>query len=91
MIRCQACGEDVTRHNRDKISACPSCGVSLWRVDQTSLRARKRFELVTAMAGATEYSFHNHNSGANENVLAYIEAIIIRADAILEEVYGEMP
>lgn len=82
-IQCQFCGRvNVSPDDcGEAVTRCEWCNESLARVAQRRERARKRFELVRALAG-----------GDIENGRGWVpvENIIRRADEILSAMYGEV-
>lgn len=82
-VRCQECGAKMGGDGR-----CRECCLTD-ALENHRIRARKRFELVVAMAGIHHY--HVHGVGGEVlTLLASKEYIIQAADAILNEMYGEV-
>ncbi len=102
--RCQVCGAEAeltdnvyhaegSEHRIDGVR-CPECDsgdpVEFWDSMQASARARKRFELVKAIATG---QFQDFNSWAdyNRDVPPMMKNVKDLADSMLNELYGPVP
>ena len=94
-VRCQECGGESERgefntwRGKDEdMVRCKSCGESDtpddWNNTNLQTRARRRFDLVVAMAGAQSLV------DAGFSVFYPVQEVIARADAILNEMYGKV-
>jgi len=79
-MRCQKCGDTLFS------GMCEGCGINEDKGYHFQLRADKRFELMKAMAGGIAANPSDRSQEDFDNVS---KVLLLLADAILVEMYGE--